>query len=406
MISVSDQCLVSLSNFVTGIIAAKSLSPENFGVFSMFYTGLFVLAGFQYALITGPLRIFGVSEEKIEEYFGVQNQLQIVLGLLLSVILAIVLLVGGIADTKTSCYFMICNFMFQLQELARSIDLTRLNLKVLLRNDLVTHLTRMLMFLCFIKLKLLSLNMTLFIIGASCCVGYMIRANTSIFKTNRIAFKKITSQNFKYGKWLLLETIVYTLSTQAYLYITAILIDKTSAGALSAIQNLLNPINVLSLGVMSYTIPVARKKLLESGYNEWKRWMLTTGIYLMLGVIAMLFIITIFSEPLIKAVYSEHFTKYCSIIPVMALCYILTILNGVFSAAFRTVNMPQIGFYMKAVSAVFTIIASYPLLKYLNIYGSAIGLLMTQLIWAIVSGMLIMKGYMSRNYLESYNYRS
>src|ERR1700690_3838111 len=398
IISVSDQCLVSLSNFVTSIIAAKSLSPENFGIFAMFYTGLFVLAGFQNALITGPLRIFGVSAENIEEYYRTQNQLQIVLGVLLSAILTIVLLLLGIADKQTVLYFLICNFMFQLQELTRSINLTRLQLKMLFKNDLATHLTRMVMFFCFIKFNILSLNMTLFIIGASYCVGYLLRLNTNIFKINNMALKGISIQNMKYGKWLLLETIVYTLSTQAYLYVTAILIDKESAGALSAVQNLLNPINVLSLGVLSYTIPVARKKLLEHGYDEWKQWMLTTGSCLMMCVIVILLLIILFAVPLIRIVYSEHYAKYYSLIPILSVCYLFTILNGVFSAAFRTINMPQVGFYMKAISAIFTIIASYPLLKYLNVYGSAVGLLMTQLIWAMGSVMLMMKGYMSRKF--------
>ncbi len=404
--SVTDQCLVSLSNFVTSIIAAKSLSPENFGVFAMFYTGLFVLAGFQNALITGPLRIFGISAKNTEEYYRMQNQLQILLGLVLSAILAIVLLLFGLADSKTVFYFLLCNFMFQLQELARSIDLTRLQLKVLFKNDLATHLTRMVMFLCFIKMHMFSLNMTLFIIGVSCCLGYLIRWNSNIFKTNKMALKEISAQNMKYGKWLLLETFVYTLSTQAYLYITAILIDKASAGALSAVQNLLNPINVLSLGVLSYTIPVARKKLLEAGYDEWKKWMITTGSCLMICIVLILLLIALFSVPLIRIVYSEHYVKYYSLIPILSACYLLTILNGIFSAAFRTINMPQVGFYIKAIAAVFTIVASYPLLKYLNVYGSAVGLLMTQLIWAMGSIVLIKKGYMSRKYVENYNYTS
>jgi len=401
--SVADQCLVSLSNFTTSIIAAKILSPDNFGIFAMFYTGLFVLSGFQNALITGPLRIFGVSANKYKKYFCIQNQLQILLGLLISVIMGISLLVFGIAEKNTVMLFLLCNFFFQLQELVRSIDLTKMQLKILFISDFATHLTRIGMFyLCF-KLDILTINMTFLIIAASCCLGYVIRLDPQIIQIDKIALKEVSAQNMKYGKWVMLETIVYTLSTQAYLYVTAIFIDKPAAGALSAIQNLLNPINVISLGVLSYTIPVARKKLLESGYIEWKKWVVTSGSCLMICVIIILMFISFFSAPLIRLVYSEHYSKYYSLIPVLSVCYLLTILNGVLSAAFRTINMPQVGFYMKAVSAVFTIIASYPLLKYLNVYGAAIGLLMTQLIWAVGSVVLIKKGYMSKENIENHN---
>lgn len=406
IISITDQCFVSLSNFITGVITAKTLSPENFGTFTMLYTGLFVFSGFQNALITGPLRIFGIGSKNNEEYFRVQNQLQIILGTLISVLSAIVLAFIGLADKRIIIYYFICVFMFQLQELGRAIDLTRLRLTVLLKNDIITHTVRMLLFYVLLKFNILTINMTFIIIAASCCIGYIVRYDTNIFLTNSQAIKIISLQNLKYGKWLLLETIVYTLSTQAYIYITAILIDKKSAGALNAIQNILNPVNVIALGVMSYVIPIARIKLLEAGYDEWKKWMINTGGILLIFVVLILLLLSVFSQPLIRIIYSEYYTKYYLLIPVLSVCYFLIVLNGVLSSAFRTINMPQVGFYMKAISAVFTIIASYPLLKYLGIYGSAMGLLMTQLIWAIVSFALIAKGYMSKNYLELYNYKS
>ena len=80
-LSVLDQAVCSLSNFLTGIIIARALLPEAFGVYSLYFTGILLLAGFQNALITGPARVLGVRPAGVDAggYFGAQARLQLML---------------------------------------------------------------------------------------------------------------------------------------------------------------------------------------------------------------------------------------------------------------------------------------------------------------------------------------
>ena len=62
----------------------------------------------------------------------------------------------------------------------------------------------------------------------------------------------------------------------------------------------------------------------------------------------------------------------------------LSSVNAIFSIAFRTANLPQIGLLAKSVSAVVTLFVSIPLIAKLGIYGAATGIVVTQISWFCV----------------------
>ena len=53
-LTILDQSVVSLSNFLTGVIVARTLSPDDFGVYTLFMTGVLILSSFQSALDVRP----------------------------------------------------------------------------------------------------------------------------------------------------------------------------------------------------------------------------------------------------------------------------------------------------------------------------------------------------------------
>lgn len=390
-----DQGIVSISNFLTGVLVARAVSPEDFGTYSLMFTGLIVLYGLQNALIVGPARVLGVRASGVDAsgYFASQLQLQFILGSILSTAVIVLLPAATSMTLSMSVTFSVCLFFFQLQELIRIINLTRFTLVTLLLTDTLTHGLRIALLVSISLYGTLSPSIAVLTIAISCAIGaipHLKKKDRGLSKS--VPLRETMSSNWEYGRWLLLETMAYTASTQVYLYFTAYWVDKQSAGALNAIQNLLNVVNILHIGIMSFAIPTARNKLIEYGHGVWKRWFLQVGIALTVSTTLIVLILSTLAKPLLSTLYSPFYGNYAYLVPVLGLSYCLAAVNTVFGAAYYTARLPQVGLVARTATAVLTLTLAYPALQEWGVKGAAIGLLATQALWTAVYLTYMAKG--------------
>lgn len=398
LLSVLDQAVCSLSNFLTGVIVARALLPEAFGVYSLYFTGILLLAGFQNALITGPARVLGVRPLGVDAggYFKAQVRLQLVLSTALIMGAAIGLFVLYPRDIFVTLSFLLCLLLVQLQELARVINLTRMTFVALLKLDLVTHGLRIGLLLAAMSLGELSAGAALLIISVACGVGLVVAGRNAYPAVATASLGSTATANWRFGRWLLLETIAYSASTQIYLYLTALWVGTAAVGGLAAVLVLMNAINVILIGVMNFAVPKARQLLIESGYDAWRRWLWRIGL-LLAGAAAMFGIVaSLLAQPLLVFIYSPAYGAFAHLIPIVAVQLFLIACNTVLSAAFRTAEMPQVGFTAKAGSAIVTLLIAYPLLTGWGITGAAVGLVITQAMWTAVYVFYVTRGTLAR----------
>jgi O-antigen/teichoic acid export membrane protein len=393
ILSIADQGIVSISNFLTGILVARAVGAEDFGVYSLLFAGLMVLAGAQNALITGPLRVLGVQSRGSGAYFKAQVRLQLMLSGVLATGAILVMSFGTHLSLTAIFTFAFCLIFFQLQELARIINLTKLTLKSLLIMDVFTNGLRIGLLLFMSMQGILTPISALLAIALSCVAGIAVYLGGHGVKgVATMSLSVVATENWGYGRWILLEGIAYTASTQAYLYFTALWVDKQSAGALNAVLSMLNMVNVLQLGVMAFAIPRARQKLMEYGYYVWRRWMLQVGFVLTVSTAFIMLLVTLFAKPLLVHLYTPFYGDYAYLLPVLASSYVLTALNSVLNAAFLTALLPKAGFMAKAVSGIVTLLLAYPVISKWGVAGAAAGLLATTATWSLVYFLYIYKG--------------
>ncbi|HIK58130.1 MAG: hypothetical protein ABGZ19_10025 [Verrucomicrobiales bacterium] len=397
-VSVMDQGIVSLSNFLSVILVARAVSPEQFGVYSLFIAGIFFLSSLQSALITTPLRVLGVCPSGVENggYFKAHIYLQGLLGGLLVLATVLILSALGMANIQVLLSFSVCLFFFQFQELVRVINITRLSFWPLLWIDALTHSLRIGSLLFLSAFKLLTPDTALLVIGVSSAIGAMAFLLGKIIKDPpSVPLLKIVKINWNFGKWILLEGIASFSSTQVYLYFIVLLLSTGAAGGLNAVQSLLNTVNVLLIGGISFATPMARRKLIDHGYKIWRRWMFQVGLVLTIGTSLIVLAISLFAEPLLTSLYSPFYAQYAHLVPILSISYCLMAVNTTFRTAFYTANLPQIGPVARSVSAVLTLTIAYPLLIRWGVRGAVFGLIFTQVIWILVYIFFIAKGTIS-----------
>lgn len=397
LLSLLDQSIVSLSNFSTGIIIGKTLTPDGFGIYSLFFAGIMVFSGIQSSLITGPLRVLGVRPKGIDGsgYFKAQLYLQLLMGSLLFIGSIIFLSIFSSASDSLVVSFGICLFFFQLQELTRVINITKFALKTLLLIDVLNHGLRLGILLLLVAFGLLTTTSTFLVIAAASTTGALIFINGIFSQSVKLQpIIKTMASNWNYGRWLLLESVTYSASTQIYLYFTAIWVDIQSTAALSAVQNILNIVNVLLVGGISIAVPVARQRLIEIGYLAWCQWLWKVGLVLTGGTAMLCLIVSVFAEPLLTHLYTPFFGNFWYLVPIMSISYCFRAVNTVLVTSFRTANLPQVGFAAHFISSIVTIMIASPLLSFWGVGGAAIGLAITQILWTVVYLFYVKRGYL------------
>lgn len=399
VVSILDQGVVSLSNFLTSVIAARTLTPDEFGVFSLFYVTLLVMSGIQNALISSPVRVFGVAKgaSHAPGYFETQCWLQCVLGGCTALLSAGILASGALGSHSLSVGFPLCVFFVQLQEFARSVLATQLRMASLLSLDLWTNGGRILLIATLALTDRLTTN-TLFLgiaVPSAIAAGVFLFPYRSL-PFGRPDFQSRLAQNWAFGKWILVEALAYAVSSQLYLYLTALIVDTRSAGALNASLSVLNLINVLLSGVMGFAIPVARDRLLNMNYEAWVHWLKSVGFLLISSVLTLWGVVALSAEHILRMAYGDYYAGFTYLIEIIGFSYIFRAINTVVIAAFRTAELPQVGFSAQLVSAAVSVLVSYPLISEWGVAGAALGFVAVQVTWSGVYAYYLVSGALSK----------
>ncbi|HQM45212.1 MAG TPA: polysaccharide biosynthesis C-terminal domain-containing protein [Smithellaceae bacterium] len=386
--SLASQGISSLGNFLTVVLLAKALTPDDFGLYMMFSTAFMIVSGISASLVKMPLKVLGagITEKDASSYFSSQLSLQIIFVFFILLAGGIFLLTKPLFSLGLAAAFFFYLMSADLQDFMRSANMTRFKWKKLFTADIITHVCRITLILMLLWMKNVSLIHVLLIIGITYLAGFLISPLGGVhYQINLHNIANIWRINWKFGKWLLLETILYTVSTQIYIYFIALGVDIFSAGAFAAAQTLLNSFNVVQIGLMNYAIPVARKYLIETGYNEWRRWLMNVGIILFSVSLIFCAVISIFAKPLLSILFKPIYGKFYYLVPILSIAIILVSINTVLSAAFRTAEFPEAGFWGKLVSAIVTIGLGYPMILKWGIIGAGLGIVFTQICWIIVN---------------------
>jgi len=407
ILSISDQGINSVSNFLASIIVAKTLSPDHYGLFALFFNGIFLVSGLQNALITAPLKILGMRNDGTHAYalYKTHIYIQLLFGLLLIAALTFFFFIFNI-ETLDRTFFAFCLslFFYQLKELGRAIYFVQLDIVRVLTMDCIINFISLIMLSIWIFAYNLSPTKALLILALGSGVGslqYIL--NKDIYSSKMESICTVMAANWQYGKWLMLETLTFSLSSQIYLYFIACWIDRPTAGAFNAVQTILHAVNVFMVGVISFILPLARRRLLDSGYEIWRQLLINVGIFLVVFTSIIMGLIALFGEELLRILYNQYFSQFAYLIYILAIGSILSAINTVFSTAYQTANLPKIGFFAKLSSAIITLLLSYPLISNFGIAGAAIGITITQVVWLMVYIIYLISGTLNKDYVMHHN---
>ena len=384
----ADQLLVSGFNFISSFVIARLLGLHGFGVYSIAWMGVLIASSIHQPFIILPLQTLWPKKTGEERQLFLESIIcQQLLFATFSGIVAFI----GVVIAKYSLQgwnidsiilsFPLAVFSFLMQDFFRRYYFAIKNNQLALLIDAVAYcglLASALSINLFHKLdaSMILLLTALFFLYASLIGLY----NLPHLRFNFKHIKSTILENWNFSRWLIATAVLQWFSGNFFIIASGAILGPVAIGATRMAQNLVGITHVLFLA-MENTIPAKAAHIMRAGGNlSMLRYLKQFTMQMGIVVIMILASLALFSGYLISTFYGDQYLQYRFMLQGFCLLYIVVFIGYPMRYAIRTLENTKNIFYSFILSSCFSVLAAYPFIRLMGLYGVLAGLLVTQLI--------------------------
>lgn len=373
--TIFDQGLYSLTNFLVGVLLARSLAPEDYAIYVIALSVIMAIMIIQRAIISAPytIRSRDYGHGELDTYTGSIVVHQVVLTttalLLGSAFMTFGLPAKGFG---VSVSFAIAAAGILIRDFVRSFLLS--SLKV--RQSVLVGLS--------VNAFLLGAILTLFIGGRLSIVnGFLVVGICSLIPSV-IAFlanAKITFsgtaigtdllRNLKLGKWMLGSAAVSVLSSQAYVWMLALLADSKAVAILGVTSSLANLLSPLLQGATAVLLPKMVQSKDHGGLAAITRTARKAAILLSAIFVVWLVCGIVIGNSLLESIYSVKYSGYGVVLVILILYSLASAVTVPISTALDALQRSEVSFKSSLAALVVTLSIGTISIYEWGVYGAA-----------------------------------
>jgi len=322
--AVVDQLLVSACNFAIGVLLARSLGPDVFGVFVVLHLLMLYANSFQGALILQPFLSVTpqLADDRRAEYIETLFALQLMLSLTLG-LLALGLLWLGTSfgaswswnpGSISAVSWTAALVAFQIQDWVRRYYFVVHRPRAALANDLISYVMQVTIIATAAGFELLDVPIAFLAVA----FGSMLAAGVGIL-TERIRpgtdhIASVVREGWRRGRDVLVAWQLQWVSAQGIVVFCTSVMGTSAAGGVRATTNLVGVVNVL-FQAMDNVVPVTAARNYAArgleGLLSYVWFMTKAGTVVLLPVLVAL---ALAAEPIMRTVYGEPFETFAGLV--------------------------------------------------------------------------------------------
>lgn len=384
-----DQTLISVTNFATLLILARTLGSSEFGAFVLVYTALLFLNGIQTALVTQPHNVLGQNREN-DDYIRYTSSTA--LGqIALAAVLSALTLVGALAAVTLAPHAAAILFAlaaaicaWQLQEFVRRVLYTEGRLETAFAVDLVSYAGQVVVLLAFVSFGEIDAPGALYVAGATSAVGAAVGAWKIRHSLERRVDAAALRENWVFGQWLAAALAASWVAGQLYFYLTGAMRGATAAGALKAAQIVLGPLNTFLLFLFT-VLPIrfarTRSRAGDAGLHHALILTYTaTAPFVLIYCVA----VAIFSGPILRLLYGTSYSGYGSVVVLFSVYYFVLHPVYLLTSALSAKRWTRPLFTGNLYAAALAVVAGWLLILEWGVNGAVVGMVAGTLLLAAV----------------------
>jgi O-antigen/teichoic acid export membrane protein len=391
--SFADQGAVSLGNFLTNILLARSLSPADYGTFALIYGMLILMNSYHSSAVVYPLSLSGAPGTIKELHHHLRRSICVTLLLAFPLGLVVFCATLFLKRPDITPWVVLALVCWQIQETLRRGLMAHLRHSEAVWGDAVSYLGQAVMIWIYLKSPHQSLAAIFGILASTSLLATAVQIGQLRL---RLAWEKDLLNQLKdywrVSRWAVLANTAVVVPGVAYPWFLA-LQGTYLAASYQALLNIIGVCNPVMMSVGNVVLPETVRANANGGWKQASRVLLRGGILgasFLVPCYTLIFFWPGFFLRILYRANSPYFLQQDALrILVVACClgygaYLL-------SALFYGLGQSKLVFKAQSFGAAVAIICGFPLVMRFGVYGACIGMLCVYVSQLTVAAVLLKK---------------
>ena len=389
-LSLVDQGLTSGAGFGVNLLLARWMAPEVYGGFAVAFAGFLFLSGFHNVLLLEPLSVLGPARyvDKLPAYFRAQIAVHVILVGSLSA----VLLLGGLVIWKVA----------PGSPLTGAVIGGGLALPFLLLAWLARRMCYVVqrpamavagsgIYLLFVVAGVLTLrqvgqlgSFTVFLLmgcGGIVASGLLLwrlgLAEREAAAEPDVTWRRALRENWSYGRWLVGSTVLFSVSSQAQMFLAAGLLGLGAAGILRAMQLPSLVMTQVTTAAGLLVLPAFSYDFGQGLMERLRQKAMLVSLCLVGAALVFAALLALFAGETEHLLFGGKYASYVWLMPVLALMPVCTGLSMGYSMALRASQKPHFDLIANVIAAVVGVVSAIFFLHWWGLAGAVISMVVS-----------------------------
>lgn len=379
--SLADQGAVSLGNFLTNILLARSLAPGDYGVFALIYGMLVLMNSYHSCAVVYPLSLTGAPGTIEELHHHIRRSICLTLIFVLPLGLVVFGAARFLRRPEITAWAILALVCWQVQETLRRALMAHLRHAEAIWGDTLSYLGQAAMIWFYVKAGHNSLAAIFGILAATSLLAATIQIRQLQL---RLGWEKgllsHVKDSWRVSRWPVLANTAVVVPGVAYPWFLA-LHGTYLAASYQAVLNIIGVSNPVMMSVGNFILPATIRANASGGRKRASRVVLRYGLLgaaLLVPCYALIFVWPgVFLKILYRAASPYFFQQ--DALRLLVLAYSMGYVAYLFGVFFYGLGQSKTVFRAQSVGAAFAIVLGVPLIATLGVVGACLGLMFVYL---------------------------
>jgi O-antigen/teichoic acid export membrane protein len=384
-LSLVDQGLTAGAGFGVNLLLARWMPSEVYGAFAVAFGGFLFASGFHNVLLLEPLSVIGPARhaEGLLGYFraqiaahavvvGALSAGAVVTGLVMWRMspgshLAQAVIGGGLALPFLLLLWLARRFCYVLQRPMMAAKGSAFYLAFSLAGMfLLQQFGSLGPFTAFLPMGCGSLaagGLVLWELG--------VQGGEGMESKSRLSWRKVLQENWKYSRWLVGSTVLFSISTQAQTLVAAGLLGLCDAGILRAMQIPSLAMTQVTTAAGLLVLPAFSFDFGQGSLERLRHKATLVSLGLVAGALCFAGLLAFLARPVEHVLFGGKYAAYAWLMPVLALIPVCSGLSMGYSMALRASQKPHFDLLANAVAAPVGVASAIVLTRWWGLAGAA-----------------------------------
>ena len=392
---VGDQALISATNFLGMVLAARVLSTAEFGTYALAYTGLWALNSVQASLVTQPHSVLA-SHQNVTDYRAYTSAIAL-LQIALTAGVGLPLLAAGLAAMILGhgpilILIGLAAVAWQAQEFFRRLLYFEGRLPAVVAVDAISFGGQLAAIVGLIAVGQLTVASALLAAAVTSTLGALLGLALVRASLSHRPMPGAISQNVAHGRWLLGAEIGSFICMSGYPFVLAAASGAESVAIYAAATLILNPLNVIWFAAGT-ALPIRLSRSRVSGGDRAARGELRKVFTVTMPVVGAYCLgVAILGGPILSFLFGPAYADYGWVVVGAAAIRGFGFISHIFSLGLRAHDQTRPIFAGYAAAIPFSLIVGTVLTVRFGIAGALIAVFTSHVIWTAIWARAYLRG--------------